>query len=240
MPNTSSRFASRACRPATATRRPIRSRCGSPVKAGLHTVGVTSPRENLKPERETRRVAAPVPDAARRGQDAVAGRSAARRRAREAIRRARRRVPDVTRLIVGGPYNADRAWRARRAASAIFVCHPERPAQEPACARTILTALAHRAFRRPVTSADIEPLLRVLPARPRASGGFRQRHPGGDRGDARVAGVPVPHRARCAGGRRPAAAVTASATSSSRRGSRSFCGARFPTPSCSSWRNRAG
>ena len=40
----------------------------------------------------------------------------------------------------------------------IFVCRPERPAQEPACARTILTTLAHRAFRRPVTSADIEPL----------------------------------------------------------------------------------
>ena len=32
--------------------KPIRSRCAWPVRAGLHTIGVTSPRENLKAERE--------------------------------------------------------------------------------------------------------------------------------------------------------------------------------------------
>ena len=66
--------------------------------------------------------------------------------------------PDASRLIIGGPpYNANgRGETASR--KAIFVCRPERPAQEPACARTILTTLAHRAFRRPVTSADIDPL----------------------------------------------------------------------------------
>jgi hypothetical protein len=65
--------------------------------------------------------------------------------------------PDVSRLIIGGPYNTTgRGETASR--RAIFVCRPERPAQEPACARTILTALAHRAFRRPVTGDDIQPL----------------------------------------------------------------------------------
>ena len=38
------------------------------------------------------------------------------------------------------------------------MCHPARPADEPACARTILTTVSHRAFRRPVTAADIQPL----------------------------------------------------------------------------------
>jgi hypothetical protein len=41
----------------------------------------------------------------------------------------------------------------------IFVCRPVSQAQESGCARTILTTLAHRAFRRPVTSADIQPLM---------------------------------------------------------------------------------
>jgi hypothetical protein len=66
--------------------------------------------------------------------------------------------PDVTRLIVGGPYNASgRGETASR--RTIFTCRPSRPAQESACARTILTSLAHRAFRRPVTSADVDPLV---------------------------------------------------------------------------------
>ena len=60
-----------------------------PVKAGLHTVGVTSPRENLKAESD-----APgggqAAGGARRDADSVAGRPAAGRRAPEAIRRARR------------------------------------------------------------------------------------------------------------------------------------------------------
>src|SRR5207245_130850 len=65
--------------------------------------------------------------------------------------------PEITRLIVGGPYDptgrGDTPGRRK-----IFVCRPARPAEEPACARAILTTLAHRAFRRPVSSADVQPL----------------------------------------------------------------------------------
>ena len=146
-----------------------------------------------------RRLAEARTDAAATAQMPMACRSAAGRRASEAIRRAGERGRTSASSIIGGPYDADRARRNARAARTIFVCRPDTPAQEPACARTILTNLAHRAFRRPVTSADIQPLYafyrraaRIAVARWPA---FRERNPGRDRGHARVAGVSVPHRA---------------------------------------------
>jgi mono/diheme cytochrome c family protein len=124
------------------------------VKAGLHTVGVTSPRENLKPESDTP------------GGGIGGGRGAVQLPSPVDLRLGGARLkrfdvrlpsPDVSKLIIGGPYSpTGRGDTPSR--RAIFVCHPERPAQEPACARTILTSLAHRAFRRPVTPADIQPL----------------------------------------------------------------------------------
>jgi mono/diheme cytochrome c family protein len=57
-----------------------------------------------------------------------------------------------------GPLNpigaGSSAARAR-----IFTCTPSAPAGETACARTILSTLARRAYRRPVTERDVEPLL---------------------------------------------------------------------------------
>jgi hypothetical protein len=41
----------------------------------------------------------------------------------------------------------------------ILSCHPTSATAEAACARTILTTLARRAYRRPVTDADVAPLL---------------------------------------------------------------------------------
>ena len=127
------------------------------VKAGLHTVGVTSPRENLKLERE----APPGPGGAAAAAAGVVQipspvdlRLDGARLKRFDVRA---RTPEVSKLIVGGPYEpTGRGDTPSR--RTIFVCHPARPAEEPACARTILTALAHRAFRRPVTDADIDPL----------------------------------------------------------------------------------
>ena len=40
----------------------------------------------------------------------------------------------------------------------IFICSPGKPADEGPCATKILTNLAHAAYRRPVTSADVSPL----------------------------------------------------------------------------------
>jgi hypothetical protein len=128
------------------------------VKAGLHTVGVTSPRENLKPERD-------APAGGRGGGDALrAGAVQVPWPVDLRLNGARAKrfdvpgaIPEISKLIVGGPYDAtgrgDTPSRRK-----IFVCRPAQPDEEAPCARTILTALARRAFRRPVTAADIQPL----------------------------------------------------------------------------------
>ena len=66
--------------------------------------------------------------------------------------------PHVKSLTVTGPFSptgsGDTPSRRR-----IFVCRPAAGSDEEACARRILTALARRAYRRPVRDGDIEPLL---------------------------------------------------------------------------------
>jgi hypothetical protein len=66
-------------------------------------------------------------------------------------------APEISKLIIGGPYvpTGRGDTPSRRA---IFVCRAVGADQEPGCARRILTTLARRAFRRPVTHADVEPL----------------------------------------------------------------------------------
>ena len=141
------------------------------VKAGLHTVGVTSPRENLKPERD-----APPGGAAGaavgRGSDTEIPSPVDLRLNGTRLKRfdVMARTPEVSKLVIGGPYeptgHGDTPSRRK-----IFGCRPARPAQEPACARTILKALAHRAFRRPVTNADLQPLYGFY-EKARATGDF--------------------------------------------------------------------
>jgi mono/diheme cytochrome c family protein len=124
------------------------------VKAGLHTVGVTSPRENLKAEND-----APAGGGGGRGGAVQIPAPVDLRLDGARLKRfdVRATTPDVSKLIIGGPYNPSGRGETE-SRRAIFVCRPAGPAQEPACARTILSTLAHRAFRRPVTSADIQPL----------------------------------------------------------------------------------
>ncbi|MBV9399116.1 MAG: DUF1592 domain-containing protein [Bryobacterales bacterium] len=66
--------------------------------------------------------------------------------------------PHVGKLTIEGPENAkgasDTASRKR-----IFVCRPANPSQEQTCARQIVTTLARRAFRRPITAQDTETLM---------------------------------------------------------------------------------
>ena len=137
------------------------------VKAGLHTVGVTSPRENLKAENDAPAGAAGGRGGAPQIPWPVDLRLNGARLKRFDVRATR---PEVSKLIVGGPYEpTGRGDSASR--RTIFVCRPERPSEEPACARTILSMLAHRAFRRPVTGADIQPLYAFY-QRGRANGDF--------------------------------------------------------------------
>ena len=61
-------------------------------------------------------------------------------------------------LVVTGPFNATGSGDtpSRRA---IFNCKPASAAQETTCARTILTTLARRAYRGPVSTAEVNTLL---------------------------------------------------------------------------------
>ena len=55
----------------------------------------------------------------------------------------------------------------------IFTCRPAKAAEEPACARTVLSTLARRAYRRPVTADDMAPVMEQYDAG-RAKGSFEQ------------------------------------------------------------------
>jgi hypothetical protein len=113
-----------------------------PVKAGSHLVGVTFVERNQAREEDTLRPRF----------------------------RARGSLPALAGVIVSGPYNVkgpgDTPVRRR-----IFVCKPKGPADDQACAKTILSTLTRRAYRRPSTDADVQRLLPFYTAG-KMEGGF--------------------------------------------------------------------
>jgi mono/diheme cytochrome c family protein len=64
----------------------------------------------------------------------------------------------VPNLVITGPHNVTGAGDtpSRRR---IFACRPTSPGEETSCARSILTTLARRAYRGPVSPAEIETLM---------------------------------------------------------------------------------
>jgi hypothetical protein len=129
-----------------------------PVKAGLRAVGVTFPREGAKIEPA-------LPGIRRGGLPGMAGMAPAQTipldLRLDGARIKRFEVPDTTPIeivTVSGPFNVTgRGETLSR--SKIFICRPTRDKEESACAKQILSTLARRAFRRPVTDADLNPLL---------------------------------------------------------------------------------
>jgi hypothetical protein len=147
-----------------ANRPPLEVR--QPIAAGLRTIGVTFLRESAKAEDA-------LPSGQRGGGGAVIpGQPGGRGQALPAeldlrldgVKLQRFQVPafggfpQVTGITLSGPYEitgaGDTPSRAR-----IFVCRPASPKDEQPCARTILAAVGRRAFRRPLTDADLRPLL---------------------------------------------------------------------------------
>lgn len=150
------------------------------IKAGLRTVGVAFLRESAKPEMETPapgRNALPDPPGATHATPPPLPAELDLRLDGVRLKRfqvphgngsqpapANASLPAFNGVSIAGPYNptgpGDTASRER-----IFVCHPpvgEDPGSgkdEAACAYTILSSLARRAFRRPVTEQDIRPLM---------------------------------------------------------------------------------
>src|SRR3984957_1437663 len=82
------------------------------------------------------------------------------------------RLPRVIGSIqVVGPYAATGPTRTP-SREKLFICKPEGPEQERACAQRITTDLAGRAFRRPVTKDDVVGLMAFYDAGREGSGGF--------------------------------------------------------------------
>ena len=66
--------------------------------------------------------------------------------------------PHIETLTIAGPFNptgpGDTPSRRR-----VFSCRPSKPGDEEACARTIISTLGRRAFRRPLSNADVTRLV---------------------------------------------------------------------------------
>jgi mono/diheme cytochrome c family protein len=72
-------------------------------------------------------------------------------------------LPHVENVTVSGPFNptgvSDTPTRRR-----LFTCTPVRPQDEKGCAEKIVSTLARRAYRRPVTAADLSSLMKFYEA----------------------------------------------------------------------------
>ena len=78
--------------------------------------------------------------------------------------------PHIQTLSITGPFDptgpGDTPGRRR-----LFTCHPSRGDEPAACARDILSSVARRAFRRPLTEGDLTPILTFYAENAR-DGGF--------------------------------------------------------------------
>ncbi|HEY0551397.1 MAG TPA: DUF1592 domain-containing protein [Verrucomicrobiae bacterium] len=104
-----------------------------PVKAGPHQVGVTfvkNPSTLLETKRQPYE-------------------------ARFNMHRHPRRTPAIYQVSINGPYEAKGAGDSPSRRK-IFVSKPTKPEEDEACAKQILSTLMRRAYRRPVTDADLE------------------------------------------------------------------------------------
>ena len=79
-------------------------------------------------------------------------------------------TPAVYSVAIAGPFNPAGAGNtpSRRR---VFVCYPEKNAEQAGCARKILSTLARRAYRRPSAEADVQTLLAFF-KQGQAEGGF--------------------------------------------------------------------
>src|SRR5438477_8548648 len=66
--------------------------------------------------------------------------------------------PAIGFLRIQGPFTPQRPEESRSMRK-VFTCRPSAAAQEEPCARSILTTLARRAYRRPATAQDVQALM---------------------------------------------------------------------------------
>ena len=109
-----------------------------PVKAGTHDVGVSFVRRFWEPEGVLQ---PPQRGFARTTNELYHGN------------------PAVDIVTIGGPYQTAASTLDSPSRRKIFVCRPNDAASELPCARRILSTLAKRAYRRPLTGPDVQTLL---------------------------------------------------------------------------------
>src|SRR3954465_8322674 len=73
-------------------------------------------------------------------------------------RRAGQRGREINEMSIAGPYNVTGPGNSP-SRQRIFTCKPASPGEEEPCARKILTTLGRRVFPRPMTAADLTPLV---------------------------------------------------------------------------------
>jgi hypothetical protein len=127
-----------------------------PVKAGVHHVTLTSIRSGAMPE------VVPAVGRNQGGPFGGPGQTGHLDLRLDGVRLKLYEIPGdgagFSSLSIAGPYNVsgpgDSASRRK-----IFVCTPATAGEEAPCARKILASLVRRAYRRPSTEADLQPLM---------------------------------------------------------------------------------
>ena len=135
-----------------------------PVAAGLRTIGVTFLRESAKAEVALLggRGGAPPPAGQQGGRGSAPMAELDLRL--DGVKLKRFEVPEgnnppqATGVSISGPYDITGPG-ATPSRARIFVCRPAAARDEEPCARAILAGVGRRAFRRPLTEADLKPLL---------------------------------------------------------------------------------
>jgi len=113
------------------------------VQAGRHLLGLTSPAHSLvEPEGELQSF---IPGRAFPGYGFAPGGAGP----------GGRRAPAGPSLEITGPFHPTGKPVQTESRARIFVCHPPDESEEDSCAARILSNIAERAFRRPVTQKDL-------------------------------------------------------------------------------------
>ena len=70
--------------------------------------------------------------------------------------------PALSTIRIDGPFELESSPIDSPSRRRLFVCHPSDASEERPCAREILSRLARRAFRRPITETDLDALLAIF------------------------------------------------------------------------------
>jgi hypothetical protein len=122
-----------------------------PVEAGPHVVGVSFVRELFEPEG--------LPQPLQRGRVITND-------------QVYMEYANVGSVQIGGPYTKAAAVPDTPSRRAIFVCQPSSATEERSCATTILSRMAHLAYRRPASERDVQTLISFFEIGRRDGGSF--------------------------------------------------------------------